>query len=277
MLSILYQDEHYVAIYKPAGLLVHRTGIAYGEREFALQQLRDQIGRHVFPIHRLDRPTAGLLLFALTPAAARVASELFQQRHVRKRYLALVRGYPAQQDEIDYPLRDENRLELRSAQTQYRRLARLELPIPVDRYLTARSALVEVQPRTGRYHQIRRHFAHIRHPVIGDTSHGDRHHNRLFREHFGMHRLLLVATTLSFRHPYSGVDINIETRPDGGLCELIGRLDWLPDERLEERELEFAATSSGDADQARSLLNQQRSADESGASDPPSKGITPND
>jgi len=208
-LPVLYRDEHFIAVDKPAGMLVHRTWIADGS-EFVLQRLRDQIGQRVYPVHRLDRPTSGVLVFGLSSRAAADLCELFKDRQVEKRYLAVVRGYVEGEGTIDYPLREEPHLPAQEAVTHYRGLAKVELPIAVSRYATTRYSLVEAIPETGRMHQLRKHFAHISHPIIGDTSHGDGRHNRLFRERFGIHRLLLHARALTFRHPYTGAEIRIE-------------------------------------------------------------------
>lgn len=208
-LPVLYRDEQLIAIDKPAGLQVHRSRISQAT-EFVLQRLRDQIGQRVFPVHRLDRPTSGVLLFALDPAAARALAAQFQARRPQRRYLAIVRGYPPLQDCIDYPLQDEQDAAPREAITWFRRLATIELPFAVSRYPTSRYALVAAELRTGRRHQIRRHFAHISHPLIGDTTHGQGSHNRLFRQEFGIHRLLLHAHRLQFEHPATGREILVK-------------------------------------------------------------------
>jgi len=224
-LTILYQDQHYVAIDKPAGMLVHRTRIAEAG-EYAMQRLRDQLGRRVYIVHRLDRPTSGVLLFALSSEAARDMCALFESRQVGKKYLAVVRGYTDAAGIIDYPLREEKHKEPQPAVTRYRRLATVELDIPVGRYPKARYSLVEVVPTTGRMHQIRKHFAHIFHPLVGDTTHGEGRHNRLFRDHFALERLLLLATELSFPHPYlcNRVTIGAPLPPD--VDTLFARFGW---------------------------------------------------
>lgn len=204
LLHILYRDADYVAVDKPPGLQVHRSWISEESDVFLLQRLRDQIGQRVFTVHRLDRPTSGVILFALSSEAARKLCGIFENREVEKRYLAIVRGYTDDQGHIDYPLQEEPHKPAQEAITDYRTLARVELPIPVGRYTTARYSLVEIKPLTGRSRQIRKHFHHIFHPLIGDTSHGEGRHNRLFREHFNVQRLLLHAWQLRLRHPDSG-------------------------------------------------------------------------
>ncbi len=225
-LTILYRDENFVAIDKPAGMLVHRTWIAEEAAEYAMQRLRDQLGQHVFIIHRLDRPTSGVLLFALSSEAARDMCAQFESRTVTKRYLAVVRGWTEESGVIDHPLREEKHKEPQPALSRYRRLATVELPIAVGRYPQARYSLVEVQPETGRMHQIRKHFAHIFHPLIGDTTYGEGRHNRLFREHFGSERLLLHASELGFVHPYSGAPLTIHAPLPPDLAALFTQLGW---------------------------------------------------
>lgn len=224
-LKIIYHDEHYIAVDKPAGVMVHRTRISEDTR-FVLQQLRDQIGQRVYPVHRLDRPTSGVLVFGLDSDAARRLVGLFEKRMVSKRYLAVVRGYISEGSRIDYPLQEEEGRLPQQAVTEYRRLATVELPFAVGRYATARYSLVEVLPETGRMHQIRKHMKHIFHPIVGDTTHGDGKHNQLFRDQFGIYRLLLMATDLGFIHPYLGVQVSLQSRLDEELEQLFDRFGW---------------------------------------------------
>lgn len=207
-LRILYRDTHLIAVDKPAGLLVHRTRIADAQAA-ALQQLRDQIGHRINPVHRLDRPTSGVLLFAFSSAATRALQETFDRGQVRKRYLALVRGYLEDSGSIDKPLRQARHKPERPARTDYLCLERAEATFPAGPYERARYSLAAVEPATGRLHQIRRHFRHLRHPVLGDTTHGDGHQNRAFRANLGIHRLMLMARTLELPHPVSGEQLRI--------------------------------------------------------------------
>lgn len=228
-LTILYQDEHYVAIDKPAGMLVHRTRIAE-EAEYAMQRLRDQLGQHVFVVHRLDRPTSGVLLFALSSEAARAMCAVFESRQVEKRYLAVVRGWTDENGTIDHALREEKHKEAQQAVTHYRRLATVELDIPIGRYPKARYSLVEARPETGRMHQIRKHFAHIFHPLVGDTTYGEGRHNRLFRDQFGIDRLLLMATELCFVHPYRNETVALRAPLPPEVATLFAQMGWqVPD------------------------------------------------
>jgi tRNA pseudouridine65 synthase len=185
MLEIVYQDEHIIAINKPHGLLVHRSVIANDAREFALQMLRDQIGRRVSPVHRLDRKTGGLLLFAFEKDVEGLLHQQFREGQVLKKYLAVVRGYAPDQMDIDYPLVKENGA-IQDAFTSFTTLQRAELDIPLGKHPTSRYSMVEATPTTGRMHQLRKHFAHIFYPIIGDRKHGCNKQNRFFKEQWEM-------------------------------------------------------------------------------------------
>ncbi|MGF2736149.1 pseudouridine synthase [Marinobacter sp. DUT-1] len=212
-LQELYRDDQLLVVHKPAGLLVHRSPIDKHETEFALQYARSlNGGEHVYPVHRLDRPTSGVLVFARDPETARRLGLAMMAGKVSKTYLAMVRGWPPGEGTIDHPLREEpedRRLKgqerpVRDARTRYRTLATTEIPVAVEKYPTSRYAMVELYPETGRKHQLRRHMKHISHPIIGDANHGRGRHNRYFAERFGEGRLMLAATRMAFSHPVSG-------------------------------------------------------------------------
>jgi tRNA pseudouridine65 synthase len=209
MLEIIYRDEHLIAINKPHGLLVHRSPIAADASEFALQLLRDQIGQKVNPAHRIDRKTGGILLFALDKQAEIAMQQQFMENRVHKKYLAIVRGHTPDSEEIDYPLRKENGT-LQDAFTQYITLKRAELDIALGKHPTSRYSLVEAVPATGRMHQLRKHFSHIFHPIIGDRTHGCNKQNKLFTETWDMNTMLLHASQLTFTHPVSGENVQID-------------------------------------------------------------------
>jgi tRNA pseudouridine65 synthase len=224
-LTIIYQDADYIAIDKPPGLLVHRTQLDRHATEFALQRLRDQIGQEVFPCHRLDRPTSGILLFALNREALCYAQAQFADKTTYKEYLAVVRGWSPDSGEIDYDLRTEtNPTKSQSAQTRYTCINRCELDIPVGNYATARFSLLRLTPLTGRKHQLRRHLAHIRHPILGDTCHGDSTQNRFLREHFGLQRLLLRATRLEFNSANNSKRIQVDAPLNCEFTQLLKQL-----------------------------------------------------
>ncbi|GIT99032.1 tRNA pseudouridine(65) synthase TruC [Sulfurovum sp. TSL1] len=235
-LEILYQDAYLVAINKPSGLLVHKSPIDKHETEFALQMVRDQIGQYVYPIHRLDKPTSGVLLFALDAQTAQRMSLMFRGSQVHKEYMAVVRGFTEDASLIDYPLKQmldtkEQKQkgitkETQEAQTQYQRLATVELPYPVSRYPVARYSLVKLFPRTGRKHQLRRHMKHIFHPIIGDTKHGRGEHNTLFREKYACHRLLLHSNRISFMHPIRRETLVIDAALDDTWQRIFKEFGW---------------------------------------------------
>ena len=208
-LEIILEDEHYIAINKPAGLLVHRTSLATDSKEFALQILRNQINRHVYPCHRLDRKTSGALLFAKSTEANRKMQKCFADNEVAKTYLAIVRGFTEDTGIIDYPLKTDDG-KFQEASTHYKTLVKTEVNLPYGKHSTSRYSLVEVKPQTGRMHQIRKHFAHILHPIIGDRPHGCNKQNKLFKERWNMSTMLLHASSLEFTHPFSGESINIQ-------------------------------------------------------------------
>ncbi len=194
-LTVLWRCERFIAIDKPAGWLVHANEWCPDDRPI-VQRLRDQIGRWVYPVHRLDRATSGVLVFALDPRSARELADLFAARRIAKRYLAIVRGYVEENLRLDYPLQDHPSAPAVPAVTTFSRCATVEVPIAVGRYVTARYSLVECRPETGRSHQIRRHLAHLRHPIVGDVRYGDGRHNRAMRELF-VPGMLLRATELA--------------------------------------------------------------------------------
>ena len=207
-LQVLYRDEHYIAVNKPSGLFVHKNPME-PKAEHALAMVRDMNGAYVWPVHRLDRPTSGVLVFACSRLATGLLSLEFREKRVIKTYRAVVRGYTEDDGVIDHPLAIEPGSSPKHAVTQYRLLQTTELPYPVGPYQTARYSLVEVQPVTGRTHQIRRHFDHLFHPLIGDRVYGDGRHNRFIRERFGVGRLLLAATNLCFTHPFTGETLQL--------------------------------------------------------------------
>ena len=205
LLRVLHLDADLVAIDKPAGLLVHPSALDAHEQRTALRLMQAQLGEKLHPLHRLDKATSGVLLFARHADAARHWGMALQQRDVDKTYLALVRGWPADEGEIDHPLaRDPEKPSQGQphapALTRFRCLDRFDWPFSVDaRHPSSRYALVEAFPLTGRRHQIRRHFKHIAHPLIGDTTHGKGAHNRAVASWLGVQRLWLHA--LSVRLP----------------------------------------------------------------------------
>lgn len=267
ILNILYQDEYIVAVDKPAGLFVHRSFMDKDEIYFALQLVRDQIGQYVYPVHRLDRPTSGVLIFALTKEVATKLSDAFANKSktatiamnsdgndcgvsdydgrevefesvaMVKTYYALTRGHIAvAKDLINYPLKEKlDKLgdknvsrdkPAQSAMSYYQVLEQASIPAKVGKFDSVRYSLVKVLPITGRRHQIRRHLAHLRHPIIGDINYGDNKQNPFFIEHFGFKRLMLHAYSLEFNHPINNKKIKITAPFDNQWQQVFSQLQW---------------------------------------------------
>jgi tRNA pseudouridine65 synthase len=225
MLDILYQDDYLIAINKPHGLLVHRSSIAADAEEFALQILRDQIGKKVNPAHRIDRKTGGVLLFAFDKPTEIAMQQQFMENQVKKKYLAILRGYTPDSEEIDYPLRKENGT-LQEAFTRYITLKRAELDVALGKHTTSRYSFVEAAPETGRMHQLRKHFAHIFHPIIGDRTHGCNKQNKLFKETWELDTMMLHASQLTFTHPVTGLQITINAPLQAEFVRAMGIMGW---------------------------------------------------
>ncbi|KHT46021.1 tRNA pseudouridine(65) synthase TruC [Vibrio sinaloensis] len=236
MLEIIYQDDYFVAVNKPAGMLVHRSWLDKHETQFVMQTLRDQIGQHVFPLHRLDRPTSGVLIFALSSEVASQVMPMFANHEMEKTYHAIVRGWIEESGRLDYALKVEldkiadkhasQDNEAQEAITDYWPLAKVEVPHSTGKFPTTRYCLMEMKPLTGRKHQLRRHMAHLRHPIVGDTTHGDGKHNKLFRDVYDSHRLLLHASSLEFVHPFTNEKLLIKASVDETWQALCQEFDW---------------------------------------------------
>lgn len=244
-LEILYQDDVLIAVNKPAGLLVHRGSLTDSHEPVLLQTLRDQIGKRVYPVHRLDQPTSGVILFALTPTSAACLVKQFTQRQVKKYYQALVRGWTHHQGTIKIPLMESfdadwsasKRLSptLQSAQSDYTTIRWFEPPWLLNPFEPNRYSLIEVFPKTGRSHQIRRHLKHIAHPIIGDARYGDIRCNRLFETQCQLPRMLLTAKMIQFIHPTSGTLTSINAPRGDSFDHVLSKLcpyEVTIDERL---------------------------------------------
>ena len=196
---------------------MHRTPLDKGETRFVLQTLRDQIGQRVWPVHRLDKGTSGVLLFALSAEVARTLGQAFETGEgLQKTYRAVVRGWPADSGLIDHPLKrmpDDmrtERTEIQPAQSRFATLRHFELALPQQGFASTRCAEVELEPLTGRRHQLRRHMKHIAHPIMGDATHGKGPLNRAVADLIGLQRLWLHAERLALPHPVSGQLLTID-------------------------------------------------------------------
>jgi tRNA pseudouridine65 synthase len=206
---ILYQDADLIAVDKPAGFQVHQpedTRHRVSKQFDCLHLLRKQIEQYLYPVHRLDRATSGVLIFALNPEAAAKIAAGFQQKTIKKTYFCVTRGWVKPSGKIDRLIQEKE------AETDFHNVAQIELPHAVGRYPSARYSLVQAEPLTGRMHQIRKHFSQISHPLIGDTIYGDHPHNVFFREKIGIKTLLLKAYSLELDHPVTGERLRIHSK-----------------------------------------------------------------
>lgn len=225
-LSVLHRDEQLAVIDKPAGLMVHDSKLARGETDFVADRLREQFGRPIFLVHRLDRATSGCLLLAFDRESASALGKHLMAGELDKDYLAICRGWPEEDFSVDHPLDGgPGKPEKKPALTRFQRLATGELPLPSSGFETSRYALLRCQPQTGRFRQIRRHLKHLSHHLIGDTSHGDGRHNRNFRMQ-GIHRMLLHAERLSFPHPLTGERLSVSAPPEAEFAKAMALFGW---------------------------------------------------
>jgi tRNA pseudouridine65 synthase len=208
-MQILFEDEHLIAVNKPNGIFVHRTSLDPLADTFVVQMVRDMKGQWVYPVHRLDRKTSGALLLAKSKNVQTKLNEIFRDRDIKKYYLAIVRGFTEDKFVIDYPLKNENE-KIQEALTTCTTISKIEIPVSSGTFPTSRYSLIHVNPETGRRHQIRRHLAHILHPIIGDRPHGCNKQNKFFLSHFNMNTMLLHASEISFFHPELQTEIVIK-------------------------------------------------------------------
>ena len=220
-LEIVYEDDFLIVINKPAGLLVHRSKLARDVKEFALQILRDQVDYQVFPVHRLDRKTSGVLLFTKHQDFVHPFQLALQEPSTQKRYVAIVRGFFPQEVLLDHPLINEKGVK-QEAVTQFHLLKKSEIPLPFGKFETSRYSLIEAFPKTGRMHQIRKHLNHLRHPIIGDRPHGCNKQNALFLKEFNLSKMLLHAESVEIKHPFSGEVVKFEAEFPEHFLEISG-------------------------------------------------------
>ncbi|MFT3755489.1 MAG: pseudouridine synthase [Pseudoxanthomonas sp.] len=229
-IEVLYLDEHIAVVNKPAGLMVHDSKLARGEDDFLADRLREQFGKPVFLVHRLDRATSGCLLLAFDRDSASALGKQVMERDFHKEYFAVCRGWPKEETfTVDHAMDGgPGKPEKKPAITRFQRVATGELPLPSSGFETSRYALLRCWPQTGRFRQIRRHLKHLSHHLIGDSSHGDGRHNRNFRMQ-GVHRMLLHARRLAFDHPASGERIDVVAPLDAEFRKAFALFDWNTD------------------------------------------------
>lgn len=224
---VIYEDENYIAVHKPHNIHVHRSSFAR-KGPFLLQELRNQTGKRLYPVHRLDHAASGVMIFALSHEAASGLCSLMREQRVSKKYIVMVRGFIPDSGVIDTPISDSSGIE-KMALTSFRRMGVKELDIPTGKYSTSRYSLVEVCIETGRRHQIRRHLARIAHPVIGDSTYGDIRHNKTISGISGFRRLMLFSFLSEFRCPVTGKKIRVMSLPDDNVMNFFSVLGWRED------------------------------------------------
>jgi tRNA pseudouridine65 synthase len=220
--EILYRDADSIAINKPAGIMVHPSKLSVDPTS-CMTVLRDQIGQWVYPVHRLDRATSGVLVFGLHSDAASVLASQFREKSVRKTYYAIVRGFLESEGRIDKPLKSRSGSSVGEARTGFFTLGKAELPFPTTRYSTSRFSFAKLIPETGRLHQLRRHLASHSHPIIGDTTYGTGEANRIFSDAMGVSRLFLHCKRVEFSH------FSVEAAFPGEFKTVFEKLAWSPD------------------------------------------------
>ena len=229
--DILYREDELLGINKPAGVPVHGSRILEGQPETLLTMVRKHEGKVIHAAHRLDRPVSGVMILTGSRHMLTQLGQEFENRRVKKCYLAVVRGWSESGGTISHPLlppRDERKTGsiAREAVTRFERIAQVEIPVPVHPYPASRYSLLALYPETGRRHQLRRHMKHISHHLIGDTTYGRGEHNRLFREKFACQRLLLHAWSLGFYHPATQNRIHIRAPLDTEFNAVIEAFEW---------------------------------------------------
>lgn len=206
LIEILYEDEFYVIVNKPSNLLMYPSYFARNIKEKTLiEYIKEELRCGIKPFNRLDRKTSGIVIFGKTSDSIKQ----LQNTTIEKKYLAIVRGITLLEGEVNSPIKQEDKKEFRSALTLYKQLSTVELNYKVGRYQTARYSLLELTPKTGRMHQLRKHMNKISHPIIGDNKYGDRFHNKFFKNNFGKQNLFLHAKTIIFDHPFTKDTITI--------------------------------------------------------------------
>ena len=205
IVEIVHQDEHCIVVNKPNNILVHHAYHSRNksEEDSLLQLLEQQLGKKLYPIHRLDRKTSGIILLATETSYVSKFQELFTHHEIQKTYYGIVRGFAPESKVIDSPVKGRDADVYKEAETQMHTLAKIQLEIPVKPYDSSRYSLVKLLPKTGRLHQLRIHMNKISHPLLNDAKYGDKNHNLMFEEKFGWRKLFLHAASLQFQHPFT--------------------------------------------------------------------------
>ncbi|MGJ8676514.1 MAG: pseudouridine synthase [Akkermansiaceae bacterium] len=224
-LSILFEDEWLIAVDKPAGQMVHPADVPQADDQVTMKILRDQIGQLVYTIHRLDRPTTGVLLFGKDPATAKQLHLALERHEFLKTYYAIVHGEPTSTSwECREALKKKDDSPYKEAHTSFDTLQRIEHS-GLNSLEEQRLSLIKATPHTGRYHQIRRHLLFSGIPIVGDYRYAGIDHSNLMGTLLGTGtRMLLQAKKLEITHPVTFEPLLIEAPLDSYLKQC------LPDE-----------------------------------------------
>jgi len=227
-IEVCFEDEHIIAVNKPNNILVHHSFMARNmdQESTLIELLQEQLKLKLYPAHRLDRKTSGIILLVKKREEVKQFQDLFKFNKIYKTYHALVRGFTPEMGTIDSPVKGRDANVHRDAHTEYRKLQEVCLDIPVHPYQNSRYSLLELKPQTGRLHQLRIHLNKISHPIVGDPKYGDRFHNRMFEEQLGMSKLFLHASSLTFAHPFNNKKVYINAKLPADWCRIKRRFNW---------------------------------------------------
>lgn len=226
-IDIIFEDETIVIVNKPNNVLIHKSYYARNIKDATiLELLLEQTGLILYPIHRLDRKTSGVLVFSKQKEHVAVFQELFNTNQIQKTYIAIVRGFVTEPSLIDSPVKNPDTQVYKQAETYATPLETIQLNIPVHPYETSRYSLVELKPATGRMHQLRIHMNKISHPIVGDYKYGDRFHNRMFENEFNCHNLFLHAFSLTFKHPITKKNLNVTAEVPANWTMIFNKFKW---------------------------------------------------
>lgn len=191
-----------------------------------LQLLFRQLGYKLYPIHRLDRKTSGIILLAKETKYVSKFQELFTKNEIKKTYLGIVRGHTPESKIIDSPVKGRDSDVYKDAETHLKTIQKITLNIPVKPYDTSRYSLVKLQPKTGRLHQLRIHMNKISHPLIGDAKYGDKNHDMMYAKHFGWKKMFLHAYSLEFKHPLTNEELYLKADFPKDWMNLFEEFNW---------------------------------------------------
>lgn len=227
-LDLNYEDEYVIAVNKPNNVLVHHAKHSrnVSDELSLLQIIENQLNYKVYPIHRLDRKTSGIILLAKQKKFVSEFQALFTENSIQKTYYGIVRGFSPETKTIDSPVKGRDAKIHKEALTNLKTLNNITLEIPVKPYDTSRYSLVELSPKTGRMHQLRVHMNKISHPLLGDPKYGDKNHNLMFEMQFNCSKLFLHAGKLKFQHPFSKEALNLNANFPEDWIMLFHKFSW---------------------------------------------------